>query len=87
MSLIPESYSSLQDEIESRTNELKSRIADLAQVNIALSCVSLQLIFIYVYISQEVLDPEEIAKFKKRRELFSTFYTDPDEFLEVTKTL
>ncbi|KAG2206774.1 hypothetical protein INT47_003716 [Mucor saturninus] len=60
----PVSYASLQDEIESRTNQLKSRISGLAQ---------------------EMLDSEENIKFKKRRELFSAFYTDPDDFFELIK--
>ncbi|KAI7888236.1 uncharacterized protein EV154DRAFT_518385 [Mucor mucedo] len=60
----PASYASLQDEIESRTNQLKSRISGLAQ---------------------EMLDSEENMRFKKRRELFSAFYTDPDDFFELIK--
>ncbi|GAA5798269.1 hypothetical protein HPULCUR_003669 [Helicostylum pulchrum] len=60
--LTPESYTTLQAELETRIDELTERMSVL---------------------QNEIEDPHQNALFKKRVKLFSAYYTDPIEFLDL----
>ncbi|KAG2234749.1 hypothetical protein INT48_000098 [Thamnidium elegans] len=60
--LTPESYTTLQAELESRIDELTERMSVL---------------------QNEIEDPDQNALFKKRVKLFSAYYTDPIDFLDL----